>query len=57
MPAKVLQRGIMEADHQLRVRLVQERQWKAPAVELWPCFEAAVYKLLAEWDVRARAWR
>ncbi|GBG32983.1 Pre-rRNA-processing protein TSR2-like [Hondaea fermentalgiana] len=42
-------------DRPVRVRVAQERDWTAPASPLWFCFEAAVYKLLVEWDVMKMA--
>ena len=43
------------ADRHIRARLAQDRDWATPTqaqLPLWPCFEAAVVKLLAQWDVR-----
>lgn len=38
-------------DRPARVKIAQERDWVTPQSPLWFCFEAAVYKLLVEWDV------
>mmetsp|Transcript_14451 Transcript_14451/g.27960 ORF Transcript_14451/g.27960 Transcript_14451/m.27960 type:complete len:239 (+) Transcript_14451:39-755(+) len=42
-------------DRPARVKIAQERDWVTPQSPLWFCFEAAVYKLLVEWDVMKMA--